>query len=146
MAWDKKSYDAKYIKENIFCKRLPFNKSIPEDAELLSFVNSQPNFTAYIKGLIRQDLERKRMEETESMNRMDLPIPMTDGGSTDNTAEIPILLVSGGFTDDAAVQEAAENNHRIQTKLINGRWEVTVDMDSRKVIREIDRGSPYSFD
>ena len=30
MAWDKKSYDADYYKKNIFCKRLPFNRSIPE--------------------------------------------------------------------------------------------------------------------
>ncbi len=147
MAWDKKSYDAEYYKKNIFCKRLPFNRSIPEDMELLKFLDrQQPNATQYLKQLIRKDMERQRTEEAENSNLMEPPIPRVIGGSTDDTAEIPILLVSGGFKDDAAIREAAENSHRIRTELIHGRWEITIDLDSRKVLREIDRGSPYSFD
>ena len=123
MAWDKKSYDADYYKKNIFCKRLPFNRSIPEDMELLEFLDrQQPNATQYLKQLIRKDMERQRTEEAENKIRMKMQIP----------------LVNGGFSDDAAIQEAAEKQHRIQTERIHGRWEITIDLDTRKVIREID--------
>lgn len=122
MAWDKKSYDAKYIKENIFCKRLPFNRNNPEDAELLSFINKQPNFTAYVKDLIRKDMERQREQP-------DQPPP---------TGTIPCILVDGGFEDKEAIREAEEKNHRIRTERYTDRWEITVDLDARKVIREID--------
>ena len=121
MAWDKKKYDAEYYKQNIFCKRLPFNRSVPEDAELLDFVNRQDNFTAYIKDLIRKDMERQRTETAD---------PPPD--------RIALVLVNGGFEDAEAIREAEENNHAIATEWHNDRWEITVDLDARKIIREID--------
>lgn len=122
MAWDKKSYDAEYYRKNIFCKRLPFNRSIPEDEELLDFVNKQENFTAYIKDLIRKDMDRQREQP-------DQPPP---------TGTIPCILVNGGFEDAEAIREAEENNHRIKTEFYTDRWEITVDLDARKILREID--------
>ena len=57
---DKKTYDAEYYKKNIFCKRLPFNRSIPEDMDLLEFLEKQkPNATQYLKALIRKDKEQR---------------------------------------------------------------------------------------
>ena len=122
MAWDKKSYDAEYYKKNIFCKRLPFNRSIPEDMELLKFLDrQQPNATQYLKQLIRKDMERQRTETAD---------PPPD--------RIALILVNGGFEDAEAIREAEENNHAIATEWHKDRWEITVDLDARKVIREID--------
>lgn len=122
MAWDKKSYDAEYYKKNIFCKRLPFNRSIPEDMELLDFLErQQPNATQYLKQLIRKDMERQRTETAD---------PPPD--------RIALVLVNGGFEDAEAIREAEENNHAIATEWHKDRWEITVDLDARKIIREID--------
>lgn len=66
MAFDKKSYDAEYYKKNIFCKRLPFNRSNPEDMAILDFLErQQPNATQYLKELIRKDMERQSEEEQQ---------------------------------------------------------------------------------
>ena len=64
--FDKKTYDAEYYRKNIFCKRLPFNRSIPEDMELLDFLEQQqPNATQYLKDLIRKDMEQRKQDGQE---------------------------------------------------------------------------------
>lgn len=48
---------AKYAREKVKALRLAFYRNNPEDAELLAWVESQPNMTGYLKQLIRQDME-----------------------------------------------------------------------------------------
>ena len=56
----KHEYDVRYAKENFQCKNLSFNKKIPEDIALLDWVKVQPEGgNAYIKRLIREDMERR---------------------------------------------------------------------------------------
>ena len=54
----KAQYDMKYARKNIRRKEIPFNLTQPEDAELFRFLESQGNFTQYIKDLIRKDMKR----------------------------------------------------------------------------------------
>ncbi len=59
MKFNKKEYDTEYNRQHVTVKRVPFNENNPQDVELLEYVNSQPNFTQYIKDLIRQDMSRR---------------------------------------------------------------------------------------
>ena len=59
MAFDKTRYDIDYAKNNVTRVFIPFNHTKPEDAALLDFARSQGNVTAYIKALIRADMEQK---------------------------------------------------------------------------------------
>jgi antitoxin component of RelBE/YafQ-DinJ toxin-antitoxin module len=54
----KARYDMEYARKNIRRKEIPFNLTQPEDAELFRYLESQENFTQYIKNLIREDMER----------------------------------------------------------------------------------------
>ena len=58
MAFNKTEYDKQYAKEHIKRKFIPFNDTVPEDQELLSWLATKANVTQYIKGLIREDMER----------------------------------------------------------------------------------------
>ena len=58
---EKYQYDQQYLREHVFTKRVPFNDTNPEDTELLTWVNAQGNFTQYIKRLIREDMERRKV-------------------------------------------------------------------------------------
>ncbi|BDC91384.1 hypothetical protein AAK684_03285 [Leptogranulimonas caecicola] len=51
---------AKYAREKVKALRLAFYRNNPEDAELLAWMESQPNMTGYLKQLIRQDMERSQ--------------------------------------------------------------------------------------
>lgn len=57
---EKSAYDQQYMHDHIIRKLIPFNKDKDEDMELLAFAESKgPRaFTAYIKDLIRQDMEQ----------------------------------------------------------------------------------------
>ena len=57
--FDKGKYDMQYAKENIKRKHIPFNVNNPEDRELLDYLESKENMTAYIKELIRRDMEKR---------------------------------------------------------------------------------------
>ena len=61
MAFDKKAYDKEYAKAHITRKFIPFNDTVPEDAELLAWLAQQGNVTQYVKGLIREDMESKQI-------------------------------------------------------------------------------------
>ena len=54
--FDKSKYDQEYAKKNIIQKRIPFNRSIPDDARMLDFLSTIENFTGYVKNLIREDM------------------------------------------------------------------------------------------
>ena len=54
----KARYDMEYARKNIRRKEIPFNLTQPEDEELFRYLESQENFTQYIKNLIREDMER----------------------------------------------------------------------------------------
>ena len=56
--FNKTQYDMEYAKQYIKRKFIPFNTAKPEDQLLLAWLESQDNVTAYIKGLIRADMER----------------------------------------------------------------------------------------
>ena len=53
MAFDKSTYDKEYAKEHITRKFIAFNDQNPEDKELLEYISTIPNFSKYVKGLIR---------------------------------------------------------------------------------------------
>ena len=59
----KYEYDQQYLKDNVFVKRLPFNKTKVEDMALLEWADMQGNFTQYIKKLIREDMERRNTHD-----------------------------------------------------------------------------------
>lgn len=52
-----KRASAKYQKNNTRSVTIRF---MPGDAELLAWLNEQPNKAGYIKSLIREDMERRR--------------------------------------------------------------------------------------
>jgi len=54
----KARYDMEYARKNIRRKEIPFNMTQPDDAELFQHLESQGNFTQYIKDLIRKDMNR----------------------------------------------------------------------------------------
>jgi antitoxin component of RelBE/YafQ-DinJ toxin-antitoxin module len=54
----KAQYDMAYARKNIRRKEIPFNLTQPEDEELFRYLESQRNFTQYIKDLIRKDINR----------------------------------------------------------------------------------------
>lgn len=56
---EKSQYDQEYMHSRITRKLLPFNKGKPEDMALLKHAESSGNFTAYIKELIRRDMENE---------------------------------------------------------------------------------------
>ena len=58
MAFDKGKYDQEYNREHIRRKFIPFNDTVPEDAELLSWLSTKGNVTQYVKQLIREDMAR----------------------------------------------------------------------------------------
>jgi len=62
MAFDKSAYDKEYAKKHITRKFIPFNDTVSEDAELLAWLATKDNVTAYIKGLIRDDMTRNTVE------------------------------------------------------------------------------------
>ena len=70
MAFDKSKYDQQYFREHVVRKFLPFNKEKPEDRLLLDWLQQQPNFTQYVKELIRADYYRRtaptQEEETDA--------------------------------------------------------------------------------
>lgn len=55
MPASRSDYQTKYEKENI--RRFNFKLSRIHDADLVSWIESQDNFQAYLKALIRQDME-----------------------------------------------------------------------------------------
>lgn len=60
MDFNKSRYDQEYMRKNITRKLLAFNKTNPADMEILEWINSQPNGTAYIKRLIKEDMDRQK--------------------------------------------------------------------------------------
>ena len=63
MAFDKGTYDKQYAKDHIKRKFIPFNDTVPEDQELLSWLATKPNVTQYVKQLIREDMERDSLSK-----------------------------------------------------------------------------------
>ena len=57
--FQKAQYDIEYAKKNIRRKFIPFNLTKPEDQRLIAWLDSQENVSAYIKDLIRKDMENK---------------------------------------------------------------------------------------
>lgn len=56
---NKYEIDQKYIKENLKRVLITFNKKKPADMELVDHLQKQPSSMAgYIKGLIREDMEK----------------------------------------------------------------------------------------
>ncbi len=57
---EKHEYDVNYAKEKLQQVRLSLNKGT--DADLISWLEKQPNKQGYIKRLIREDIERAKKE------------------------------------------------------------------------------------
>ena len=57
---NKRAYDKEYAKKNFKSKLITFNKLVPDDIQLLDWVNSQTEQgNNYIKRLIREDMIRQ---------------------------------------------------------------------------------------
>ena len=56
MPYNKAEYDKEYNRTHITRKFIPFNDTVPEDQELLSWLATKPNVTQYVKNLIREDM------------------------------------------------------------------------------------------
>lgn len=64
MAFDKAAYDLQYLKQNVAIKNISFNRTKPEDMELLEWLSQQkPSANQYMKALIRADMEQKKAAE-----------------------------------------------------------------------------------
>ena len=63
MAFDKGAYDKEYAKKHIKRKFIPFNDTVPEDAELLTWLTKISNVTQYVKQLIREDMMKGKHYE-----------------------------------------------------------------------------------
>lgn len=53
-----------YHNQHFKAKNILFSDLNPSDIELLEWVNQQKGISAYVKGLIREDMERKREENS----------------------------------------------------------------------------------
>ena len=60
--FDKNKYDQEYAKEHIKRKHIPFNDMNSDDAELLAWLGTKDNVTAYIKQLIRADMDKNKSD------------------------------------------------------------------------------------
>ena len=58
---EKYAYHNKHFK----AKNILFSDLNPADMELLEWINQQNGISSYMKGLIREDMEKKKREETE---------------------------------------------------------------------------------
>ena len=64
MGFDKSAYDRQYMKQNVAVKNIIFNRTKPEDMELLDWINQQkPSGNQYVKDLVREDMTRKKSAE-----------------------------------------------------------------------------------
>ncbi len=53
-------YDAEYNKKFVKVKHVMFNITNPEDVELMEFLDSHESKNAYLKALIRADMEKQK--------------------------------------------------------------------------------------
>lgn len=60
MGFDKSSYDQRYHHEHLTKKLIAFNRDKPGDMAILEFAEKQGNFTAYVKYLIRKEMEARK--------------------------------------------------------------------------------------
>ena len=60
MGFDKSAYDQKYHHEHLTKKLIAFNLDKPDDMAILRFAETQGNFTAYVKDLIKKDMEARK--------------------------------------------------------------------------------------
>ncbi|MBO5681286.1 MAG: hypothetical protein J6T99_00940 [Oscillospiraceae bacterium] len=56
--FDKRKYDMQYAKENLQQIKFVLNKET--DADILAWLNQQPNKAGYLKELIRRDMAQKK--------------------------------------------------------------------------------------
>lgn len=57
--FDKSAYDQQYMKENVIVKKVQFNRQKEEDMGMLAWAESRGAFNAYVRSLIRQDMESR---------------------------------------------------------------------------------------
>ena len=62
MAFEKSKYDQQYAKDHIKRKFIPFNDNNQDDSELLAWLATKDNVTAYVKQLIRADMEQNKAD------------------------------------------------------------------------------------
>ena len=62
MAFNKSQYDTEYNRKHVRRKFIPFNDQSADDMELLSWLATKDNVTAYVKQLIRDDMNRIRSQ------------------------------------------------------------------------------------
>lgn len=54
----KNEYNSKYVVAHQSQRKIIFNDTIPEDMEMRDWLDSQPNINQYLKGLIRDDMNK----------------------------------------------------------------------------------------
>ena len=160
MAFDKGKYDKEYAKTHITRKFIPFNDTVPEDAELLKWLDTVGNVTQYVKQLIREDMLVYRDQHLTDKEKKTLNIsgkpspdfndPLCELCTDENRADckkhdnaIKIELVDD-FEDKEAIEKATKERHRIYHDLI-GYHDVIIDLDLRKVLKVKNR-CPLTLD
>jgi hypothetical protein len=58
--FDKATYDQEYHRQNLTQKKINFNRQNDEDRQLLEHLDKQNNVSMYIKGLIREDIDKTK--------------------------------------------------------------------------------------
>ena len=64
MSFNKGKYDQQYMKENVIVKKVQFNRQKEEDMQMLTWAESRGAFNAYVRSLIRQDMESREIPES----------------------------------------------------------------------------------
>lgn len=123
MPFDKSEYDKQYAKDHIKRKFIPFNDTVPEDVALLEWLAKQSNVTAYIKGLIRADMEQMKSFEEYNRQSEEVAKSLSD-------IEIPL---EDFYRDEEAIKACVEGEHAIYVGW-HGDYEYRIDVDARKVL------------
>ena len=128
--FDKNKYDQDYMKKNITRKLIPFNKKKPEDVKMLKWLDSRPEgITAYIKGLVLED-----MEYQDSMESTRKYVEESATKAAQKCIEVNLTFPAiDGYRDEEACKVCQEQEHNIYIHR-QGPWEVRVDTDSMKVL------------
>lgn len=128
--FDNKAYQNEYHR-GMLRVYLSFNPNNEEDRRVFDYVQSKPNKTEYIRRLILDDMRVSSL----SVGSCVLQQIKEDGKRS--LTEIEVEL-KDDFFDAEGIERANREGHRIYCEILHG-YEVTVDVDEKKVLRTIRR-------
>lgn len=117
-------YVKQYQRANVIGKKITFNRTNPEDMELMSWLESRPEgMVAYMKRLIREDMESKKARDSYNFE-------VAKAWSSLSGITVPLV---DGYRDEAAIKTATNEGHRIFVRNYEC-WEIRIDADDKKVL------------